>query len=395
MKRMIAMTAIIATTAVLLMGCGQVGEKSETINPETEVQTSDFSFRNVSEIHIHETGGEDGRDQNWIISKMDGRNTVVFTDNNMRKTLTYLVSDEDFQNLTCTDFSDYVGIKADMENIDDAVYYTIEIIYDDGTKDEAEIYIPALWNKLYEMIGTYEPEVELSEPRDTDPNLDSDPETPFPEIGTIGEYVYRIEQDVFEIGRERGYYFDEENRPDSPLFVYICSGAKTIGADIYISDLSVDGDKLVITVTETFPDDSSYDAYDWPQCMIEISPKPENVEVKSTNGVNFQYIDMLLYDKEVSEEDILSDEEHGIKYAKNQLLISAFPETEKKEIEKIAEEMDAEVVGYIELTGDYQIEFRNDKSPEELETIADYLNSYPFVMNVTLNMISDVTADDR
>ncbi|MDE6088569.1 MAG: hypothetical protein K2G25_09310 [Oscillospiraceae bacterium] len=81
---------------------------------------------------------------------------------------------------------------------------------------------------------------------------------------------------------------------------------------------------------------------------------------------------------------------------KNQLLISVFSETdEKAEMERIIDAIDAEIVGYIELTGDYQIEFRNDKSLEELETVADYLNSYPFVMNVTLNMISDVTADDR
>ena len=278
MKRMITMLTVIT---VLLMGCGQVGEKSETINPETEVQTSDFSSRNVSEIYIHETGGEDGRDLNWSISKMDGRNTVVFTDNNMKKSLTCLVSDKDFQILTGTDFSDYVGIKADMENIVDAVYSTIEIIYDDGKQDKAEIYIPALWDKLYEIINTYEP---------------------VSETGRIGEYAYRIEQDVFakdefEISRERGYYFDEENSPDSPLFVYICSGEQTIGADIYISDLSVAGDTLIITATETFPDDSACDAVTWSQCMVEISPKPENVEVKSTNGVDFPHIAMSLYHK--------------------------------------------------------------------------------------------------
>lgn len=97
------------------------------------------------------------------------------------------------------------------------------------------------------------------------------------------------------------------------------------------------------------------------------------------------------YFQEVSDEDIAVDTEHGIKYAKNQLLISVFPETEKTEIKKIADETDAEIIGFIELTGDYQIEFRENKSLEELETIADHINSYSFVINVTLNLIHDET----
>lgn len=101
------------------------------------------------------------------------------------------------------------------------------------------------------------------------------------------------------------------------------------------------------------------------------------------------------YYKEVGEEDIVVDEENGVKYAKNQLLISVFAETEKTEIEKIANEIDAKIVGFIELTGDYQIEFMENKSLEELENIADYINSYPFVMNVTLNFISDVIPADN
>ncbi|MDE6731136.1 MAG: hypothetical protein K2J71_10240 [Oscillospiraceae bacterium] len=375
MKKMLVMLAVVT---VLLTGCGQSGasEISGISGIESE---SDFTDKMISEIHIHEIGGEDGRDQDWSILNADGCNSIIFTDHRMQTELTYHVSDEDFRILMDTNFAEYIGIKADMENIVDAVYDTIEIIYDDGTEDTAEIYIPALWDKLYEIMGTYEPEKS------------------FPETGTIGKYVYTIDNDMPgspETRRERGYYFEEENSPDSPLFVYLCSGEQTLGADIAISDLSVDGDKLIITVTETFDDTTyNYDAVDCPQCMIEIRPKPETVEVRSTNGVDVPYRDISLYYKEISQEDIVSDEEHGIKYAKNQLLISTFPETEKTEVETILEEIDAEIVGYIELTGDYQIAFRDDKSLEELQAMADYLYSYSFVMNVTLNMIADVTVD--
>lgn len=171
MKKIIAM---IAATAVLLTGCGQFAEKSETNSSGAEVQTSEFINKNVSEININETGGEDGRINNWLISQTDGRNIVVLTDR-MSKTSTYNISDEDFQALTHIDFSDYIGVKVDTEGIADYIYYNIEIIYDDSTKDIIEVYVPVLLDKLYEIIGAYEPEVELPESRDTNS------ETSFPE----------------------------------------------------------------------------------------------------------------------------------------------------------------------------------------------------------------------
>lgn len=163
MKRIIVM---VAATAVLLTGCGQLGEESEITKPGAEVETSDFSDRNISEINIIEVGGEDGRDNNWTISQINDRKTVVLTDR-MKEILTYNISDEDFEALTNIDFSDYIGKKDDIENLVDAVYYKVEIIYDDGTRDIAEVYIPDLWHKLYEIQAEYEPiGVEATEPDD-------------------------------------------------------------------------------------------------------------------------------------------------------------------------------------------------------------------------------------
>lgn len=393
MKKIIS---IVAVTVVLLTGCGQLTEESENTRHGAGVQTSDFSYKNISEITIYETGGEDGRTNNWLISQTDGCNIVELTDLWSGETSTYNISDEDFQALTHIDFSDYIGVKADTEGEYDAVYYNIEIIYDDGTKDKSETFISPLWQKLYEIIGAYEPEVELPEPRNTDTNS----ETPFPETGTIGEYEYKINNYKQGI-TEKGYYFEKENLPDSPLYVYISGGEYGSGGyGLYITNIEVENGNFTITVNETSPkpDEVVTEAFEYPGSMIEISPKPENVEVRNQYGVKFEYLDMPLYYKEVSEEDILYDEEHNVKYAKNQLLISVsvFSETnEWLEIKRIADEIDAEIVGYIEISGDYQIEFREDKTLDELETIADYLNSYPFVINVTLNIISEVTTADN
>lgn len=96
------------------------------------------------------------------------------------------------------------------------------------------------------------------------------------------------------------------------------------------------------------------------------------------------------YYREVSEEDIVFDEEHGVKYARNQLLISVSPDTAREKIDVIVTEVNAEIVGFIELTGDYQIEFTDDKTLDELSETADYIMAYPFVMNVTLNIIGEI-----
>lgn len=95
------------------------------------------------------------------------------------------------------------------------------------------------------------------------------------------------------------------------------------------------------------------------------------------------------YFKKVKPEDIVIVEKNGIAYVKNQLLISALVGTDKKAIEDIVKEINADIVGYIELISDFQIEFREDKTLDELEQIANYIDSFSFVGSVTLNIVSN------
>lgn len=98
-----------------------------------------------------------------------------------------------------------------------------------------------------------------------------------------------------------------------------------------------------------------------------------------------------MYFKEPTSEDIVTDPETGIRYVKNQLLISADPMCDREFIRELIEEAGAEIVGYIGLTNDYQIEFREDKTPEELQKIADTDFAYPGIWNVTLNIVSEIS----
>ncbi len=98
--------------------------------------------------------------------------------------------------------------------------------------------------------------------------------------------------------------------------------------------------------------------------------------------------------KEPGEDDVVYDPESGISYVKNQLLISAALDAPKVEVERLVEELGAEIVGYIGLTNDYQIEFAEDKTLAELEAAADHLESFSFVQGVTLNYVHELNFDD-
>lgn len=105
-----------------------------------------------------------------------------------------------------------------------------------------------------------------------------------------------------------------------------------------------------------------------------------------------------IYFKDFTEEDIATDEESGTRYIRNQLLVSGFIGVEKSIFEEIFDEIGATIVGYIEFSNDYQIEFVEDKTYEELIDLSEYLNSFSFVWDVTLNQVYDnevnVTSND-
>ncbi|MBP5495458.1 MAG: hypothetical protein J6X97_10200 [Lachnospiraceae bacterium] len=100
------------------------------------------------------------------------------------------------------------------------------------------------------------------------------------------------------------------------------------------------------------------------------------------------------YSKEVTEDDVVFDEETGIQYAKNQLLISCDIGVPKELMQDVCNEIDAEIVGYIEITSDFQIEFKEDKTFEELEAMMIELpEKYDFIRGASFNMVSEIGID--
>ena len=102
------------------------------------------------------------------------------------------------------------------------------------------------------------------------------------------------------------------------------------------------------------------------------------------------------YFKEPGPDDIATDDQSGLTYVKNQLLISCEMGTPdvKAKVQEICDAIGAEIVGYIELTSDFQIEFKRDMSYDDLMKVADELRQqYYFILDITLNTASKVNFD--
>lgn len=97
--------------------------------------------------------------------------------------------------------------------------------------------------------------------------------------------------------------------------------------------------------------------------------------------------------KAPEEGDIATDGATGLRYVKRQLLVSAYPGTGRAPVEAAARELGAEVVGLIALTDDYQLEFPEERTLEELEQSAAWFRSLSFVSTATLNLASEEKAD--
>lgn len=94
------------------------------------------------------------------------------------------------------------------------------------------------------------------------------------------------------------------------------------------------------------------------------------------------------YIKESTDADVVYDE-YGFPYIKNQIVLLTDLGTEKQIIEKMVSEMDADIVGYIQSVCFYQIEFRSDKSSEELEELIELIEGHEYIMYAGLNSVDE------
>lgn len=94
------------------------------------------------------------------------------------------------------------------------------------------------------------------------------------------------------------------------------------------------------------------------------------------------------YTKDSTDADVVYDE-YGFPYIKNQIVFITYLGTDKRIIEKMVSELDADIVGYIQSICFYQIEFRSDKSSEELEELIELIEGYEYIMYAGLNSVDE------
>lgn len=115
-----------------------------------------------------------------------------------------------------------------------------------------------------------------------------------PAKGTVGEMNYRIMgKDQFGCyNKDRGYYFDQLEQLNSPLFIVISAGTQTrTGGELKITDLGMQGSKLVIVVEETKAKGDKYTGLDCPCAVLETDHAPSEVLIVSTKGEQFKKIE--------------------------------------------------------------------------------------------------------
>ncbi|MBP3792588.1 MAG: S8 family serine peptidase [Ruminococcus sp.] len=89
------------------------------------------------------------------------------------------------------------------------------------------------------------------------------------------------------------------------------------------------------------------------------------------------------------DEDHIASSGDGVYYADNEILIVAKPDVTKKDIKELAANYNAEVVGCIEKTGDYQLRLDND-DPQKL---VDLITKETIIESASLNYITKMAAD--
>lgn len=94
--------------------------------------------------------------------------------------------------------------------------------------------------------------------------------------------------------------------------------------------------------------------------------------------------------KEPEAEHMQYDDASDTYYVDNQLALIVKDGVTKEQVENYAKELEASVVGYIVVTGDYQIEFDTAKSWDELHALMEKISGYDWVEEVLLQELYEI-----
>lgn len=93
------------------------------------------------------------------------------------------------------------------------------------------------------------------------------------------------------------------------------------------------------------------------------------------------------YFKDIESIDDIDVDSNGIEFVKNQFLLTAYNDVSYDEVEALGNEYDADIVGYIALTNDYQFEIEYDVNANDIYSIIDELMDNQLVEYASLNTV--------
>lgn len=93
------------------------------------------------------------------------------------------------------------------------------------------------------------------------------------------------------------------------------------------------------------------------------------------------------YFKDIESIDDIDVDSNGIEFVKNQFLLTAYNDVSYAEVEALGNEYDADIVGYIALTNDYQFEIEYDVNANDIYSIIDELMDNQLVEYASLNTV--------
>jgi subtilisin family serine protease len=96
--------------------------------------------------------------------------------------------------------------------------------------------------------------------------------------------------------------------------------------------------------------------------------------------------------REPDSEHIILDQETETHYVNNQVLLTANEGVTKKQINQLISGTGGSIVGYIELTNDFQIEYPASKTKSELETIVTQLKNSSLVSEAEINYLYETSS---
>ena len=128
-------------------------------------------------------------------------------------------------------------------------------------------------------------------------------------------------------------------------------------------------------------------------CIDTATETIKNGRWRKIDGTEFSRIrpqNENMYCEEISENNIVSDQDTGIQFADNELILDAVKGIVPDQIDSLVVAYGGRIVGYIEATNTYQIRFTESYDYSGLQYLAEQLSCFDEVQDCEVNCVTEM-----